>query len=329
MTEPQAQGASIDNRPQIAEGDRDSAFEGSVGGASETTSLRSSIKNYVYENGRRYHAYRPGEYVLPNDEAEQDRLELTHHIYKLLLGGRLCSAPIKNPQRVLDLGTGTGLWALDFADEHREAEVIGNDLSPIQPTWVSPNCAFEVDDFEQDWSYSRKFDYIHSRELAGSIRDHDRLFRQCFEFLNPGGYLEMQTIETRPCFADGTEEKGQSITKWANLLEEAWVKFGKSLRTVATWKEKMEKAGFNVVQEIQQIPLNPWPEDPKKRELGVYHMENVSEGLESYSYAPFTRFLGWSKEELEIFLATLRRDVRDTSIHVYSHVYFIYGQKPI
>jgi hypothetical protein len=75
--------------------------------------------------------------------------------------------------------------------------------------------------------------------------------------------------------------------------------------------------------------LNPWSEDPKKRELGVYHMENVSESLEAYSYAPFTRFLGWSKEELEIFLATLRRDVRDTSIHVYAHVYLIYGQKPI
>jgi trans-aconitate methyltransferase len=118
---------------------------------------------------------------------------------------------------------------------------------------VSPNCAFEVDDFEQDWSYKHRFDFIHSRELEGSIRDHDRLFQQCFEFLNPGGYLEMQTIETIPRFADGTEEKGQSIIKWTDLLDEASVKFGKRLRSVPTWKEKMEKAGFNVVQEIQQV----------------------------------------------------------------------------
>jgi methylase of polypeptide subunit release factors len=33
---------------------------------------------------------------------------------------------------VLDIGTGTGIWAIDFADEHPEAEVIGTDLSPIQ-----------------------------------------------------------------------------------------------------------------------------------------------------------------------------------------------------
>jgi len=325
MTEPQAQD---ENPPQPALDDGDSAFEGSLG-ASITTSLRSSIRNYVYENGRRYHAYREGEYVLPNDEAEQDRLELTHHIYQLLLGGRLCLAPVKKLRRVLDLGTGTGLWAMDFADEHPEAQVIGNDLSPIQPSWVPSNCSFEVDDFEQDWAYVHKFDFIHSREMEGSIRDHDRLFRQCFEFLNPGGYLEMQTIETRPCFADGTEEKGQSINKWIGLLNEAAVKYGKPFQSASTWKEKMEKAGFNVVQEIKQLPLNPWPEDPRKKELGAFNMENVLESLESYSYAPFTRFLGWSREELEVFLATLRRDVRDTSIHVYTHVFLIYGQKPV
>jgi SAM-dependent methyltransferase len=37
--------------------------------------------------------------------------------------------------RVLDAGTGTGMWAIDFADEYVDtgAQVVGNDLSPIQP----------------------------------------------------------------------------------------------------------------------------------------------------------------------------------------------------
>lgn len=33
---------------------------------SDTTSVSSSVKDYVYENGRRYHAYREGKYMLPN-----------------------------------------------------------------------------------------------------------------------------------------------------------------------------------------------------------------------------------------------------------------------
>ena len=45
---------------------------------------------------------------LPNDDVEQERLDLTHHIFRMLLGGELHLAPIKNPERILDLGTGTG-----------------------------------------------------------------------------------------------------------------------------------------------------------------------------------------------------------------------------
>ncbi|KAL5352249.1 hypothetical protein ACLOAV_002196 [Pseudogymnoascus australis] len=113
--------------------DADSAYGDSV--ASSSTSLASSITRYQYENGRRYHAYKQGEYYLPNDEMEQDLLDLQHHIYRLCQGGSLFCAPIKEPQSVLDIGTGTGIWAMEFADEFPGALVIGTDLSPIsQPT---------------------------------------------------------------------------------------------------------------------------------------------------------------------------------------------------
>lgn len=101
-----------------------------------TASLSSSVKDYVFENGRRYHKYREGQYLFPNDETEQDRLDMVHHIFLLILGGKLASAPIpESPQRILDIGTGTGIWAIDMADEFPSAQVIGNDLSPIQPRW--------------------------------------------------------------------------------------------------------------------------------------------------------------------------------------------------
>ena len=68
--------------------------------------------------------------------------------------GRLHQAPIgDNPQKILDLGTGTGIWAFDMAYAYPRAEILGIDLSPIQPGWVPPNCKFEVDDMELDWSY--------------------------------------------------------------------------------------------------------------------------------------------------------------------------------
>lgn len=54
-------------------------------------------------------------YKFPNDEREQDRLDMLHHMFKLVLNDRLFLAPIENgPIRVLDIGTGTGLWAIEF-----------------------------------------------------------------------------------------------------------------------------------------------------------------------------------------------------------------------
>lgn len=50
--------------------DHDSAI-GSDIDVSARASLTSSILHYKYENGRTYHAFRDGQYVLPNDDEEQ------------------------------------------------------------------------------------------------------------------------------------------------------------------------------------------------------------------------------------------------------------------
>jgi ubiquinone/menaquinone biosynthesis C-methylase UbiE len=139
----------------------------------------------------------------------------------LTFGHKLFTVPIpegKKFQNVLDIGTGTGIWAIDFADEHPESKVLGVDLSPIQPSFLPPNCTFQVDDIEENWTYSEKFDFIYSRMMIGSIADVPRFIGQAYEFLSPGGYMEMADLTYPVKLNDGEFPENSALLKWSALL---------------------------------------------------------------------------------------------------------------
>ena len=79
-------------------------------GASETasTTYASTISTYirdgVTENGRQYATYGKHAYGMPVDDAEQERNDIQHIKFQLLLGDKLHSAPLESPERILDLG---------------------------------------------------------------------------------------------------------------------------------------------------------------------------------------------------------------------------------
>lgn len=217
--------------------------------ASSTASVASSVLNYQYENGRRYHGFRQGTYLLPNDEAEQDRLDFTHHILSLLLGGELYRSPLDDPHMILDVGTGTGIWAIEVADKFPSARVIATDLSPIQPEYVPLNLEFQVDDCESEWTFGQKFDFVHMRILSGSIADWPKLMRSAYESLKPGGYLEVVDWETETKTDDGSLPSDSNLQKWQDDVNKAASQFGRDMRTALKLKGWVTDAGFVDVQE--------------------------------------------------------------------------------
>ncbi|KAF4454183.1 hypothetical protein F53441_3183 [Fusarium austroafricanum] len=312
--------------------DDDSAL-GDTDAESSTASLTSTIYKYRVENGRTYHAYKDGNYIGPNDNLEQERLDLQHALCLLTFDNQLLLAPIFREgeipvRRVLDVGTGTGCWAIDFADEHPEATIIGIDLSPIQPSLVPPNVQFQVDDVEDDWTFSEPFDYIYTRFMTVSLANWPRFFEQSLTHLNPGGWIEVVDI-LPPTSDDGTMSPNTALYKWSNLLLESTEKMGRPFRGTVSYKSQMEEAGYkNVTQRDYKWPQNRWPKDPKYKELGSWTLENITSGLEAISIALFTRVLGWSKTELDVFLVDVRKDLKNPSIHAYWPIYVICGQKP-
>ncbi|CCX31508.1 Similar to mRNA 3' acc. no. Q4IPA4 [Pyronema omphalodes CBS 100304] len=311
----------------------DSEYGSEISGYDTSTqSLASSVNQYILENGRRYHAYYgENKNMLPSDEIEQDRLDMLHEMFLLLLDRKLHMAPVENPQRILDMGTGTGIWAIDAANEYPEAEVVGVDLSPIQPTWVPPNCRFEVDDLEKEWTYKpNHFDFIFARCIAQAITDWPAVMKQAYRCTKPGGTIELW--ETGGIlYSDDNSMKPDNETKiFYEHIAEAMAKTGRPAHIEGSnLVEYLENAGFvDVVVNKVKLPHGPWAKEKRLKQAGTMALIAFDTGFHSYGMAAFTRILGMSNEEADKLCYGGLNAVRNRANHTYTYLHIVYGRKP-
>ncbi|KAH3913942.1 hypothetical protein HBH56_096300 [Parastagonospora nodorum] len=309
--------------------DADSAYGDVV---SETASLTSSIMKGRYENGRRYHAYQDGIYMFPDDEQEQDRLDIKYASLQNVFSDKIVFAPLEDPQQILDIGTGTGIWAIDAGELFPGATVTATDLSPIQPTWVPPNVKFEIDDAEQTWTWDDNFfDLVHLRTMTGCIRNWDKLFAQAFRHTKPGGYIELQEMDYMGVIQETSRNPGTSFVTWCTEQGNAGKKAGIVLRTsVETLTSALQKAGFVDCQVFEfKLPIGPWPKSRRLRDAGLLQLSAMLEGIEGLSLRLYTFYAGWSLDELKVLLAKVRTELRDPGCHAYWPVIVVYAKKPL
>ncbi|RFN45506.1 hypothetical protein FIE12Z_10269 [Fusarium flagelliforme] len=267
----------------------DSDADSSIGDdvASSTTSVSSSILEYRKFHGRTYHSDKyDSEYFAPNDERQRDSMDITHHSLTLLLDGKLTLAPIKEgPMKVLDVGTGSGIWAIDFADAYPSSTVTGTDLSPIQPTFIPPNVQFHIEDATSPWTFPPShFDFVHIRYLIGAISDWGALFKEAFRCCTPGGYIE--SAEINPLFVsdDGSIDNVEAFQTWNKICRECEGAFGRSLCEIGDDVGLLKKAGFEELQVTDfKMPVGGWAKDENLRRVGQYLRAAIENDLEVIS----------------------------------------------
>ncbi|KAF1993125.1 S-adenosyl-L-methionine-dependent methyltransferase [Amniculicola lignicola CBS 123094] len=320
---------AIEIDPQVLHDDGSSIQDYTDELNSLTTSLTRSATDYPYENGRRYHAFRSGVYPLPNDEPELERLNVVHHMLKKALGDRLHLAPAEHFHRVLDIGTGTGIWAIEMADAHPGAEFWGNDLSPIQPTWVPPNLHFEVDDIEARWVFPAPFDFIYSRALPCAVSDWPRLIRQAWHNLKPGGWIEFQDFNMEFYAEDGSYSQNSHTAQYIGMLIESARRAGKEPSPGPKLEGWIRDSGFqNVTHKKIRLPVGPWPKDQDQKDVGLFNLVQCIDGLQAFSMRLFTSTLGWQPEEVEVLCARVRTELKNKSAHRLLDYHVVYAQKP-
>lgn len=251
---------------------------------------------------------------------EQTRLNIVHQVYLLLLHGQLTRAPLEpEPERILDVGTGTGEWAIAMAETYPDADVTGTDLSAIQPDAVPSNVFFEVDDAEEEWTFGQSFDMIHMRNLSGSFKHWPAIYEECFRHLKPGGYLEVidfDHTETSRLVPDSY------LAIFLGAIREAAERSGRHWAVPHLRRGVLEAAGFvDVRRTVMNIPIGPKSADPSQKTLGKLWLICILEGLEAGSLRLLTRELGWTAEAVRDLCQKVRKELTIGKDQLLSPVY--------
>ncbi|KAI0035915.1 S-adenosyl-L-methionine-dependent methyltransferase [Vararia minispora EC-137] len=294
--------------------------------------------------GRRCNALN-NRYLLPADEDELKRFDLLHRLTRFVLGGSNYIGPVKqvlSPERkpagdklrVLDLGTGGGLWAIDMADEFPHTEVTGVDLAPLQPEWVPVNCSFEVCDLDAHCLpyESNSFDVVHARNMHAGISNYPHFLHELSRILRPGGVLILIEFDLRPV-ADGILVSSQTKTDmygWCALTEEIQRCLGARGVDIAV-PEKMGVLAYEtgcfpeVLQQHADIPIGFWPKDPTMLTVGQLAWMNFD--LLVLAVKPLLLSSGLPESRVKMLMQDAQRDLYQPLAQMSTRLHFVHAVK--
>jgi hypothetical protein len=74
--------------------------------------------------------------------------------------------------------------------------------------------------------------------------------------------------------------------------------------------DMLRAAGFtNVTTRIFQVPIGPWAKNRVLKLVGLYWRTILMDGLQPIALGPLTRGLGWTREQVEVWLVGVRNRV--------------------
>ncbi|KAK4451017.1 S-adenosyl-L-methionine-dependent methyltransferase [Podospora aff. communis PSN243] len=294
--------------------------------------LITPILRYREQNGRSVHQDGNG-YHFISEQGENRRLDVQHHLWYLTLDGKLSLAPLAESNGsthcVLDLGTGTGLWATDFAEEHPTSEITAVDIKQTNPRFNPPNVTFSTFNYESHWTFPHKFNYIHSRMANSSVADWPSYLRKAFSALTPGGHLELQEFHLATSSDDSLPPTSPLATAMS-LISTSASKSGRPLVDLSALPSLLAAAGFvdiTVAFEGRWPSNGDWPDDEKEKELGRWNHINFVSGVGGF-LAWFLPGLGWKGEEIERLVEEVEVDVRNGGKKAFWPVVVVWGRKP-
>jgi ubiquinone/menaquinone biosynthesis C-methylase UbiE len=275
--------------------------------------------------GRRY--VRGSPYLLPKDDAEIHRLDFQHYMLHSALRSNYL-APIGQPRDILDVGTGTGRWALEMALAFPAANIVGVDLvaPPVdaearkkqQPDIRPDNYAFVTANILERLPFpGMSFDFTHQRLLVGAIPAvrWAEVVGELVRVTRPGGWVEL--VEAAP-----PPDGGPALRALCEWLVVACEKRGLDALVGPKIGGMLEDAGLGTVKYREvDVPIGRYG-----GRLGALSETNLIAFLNSIRGLVLSYELT-DAQQFDAALATARQEIaRGRFIWPY---FVAYGQRPL
>ncbi|KAG9004648.1 hypothetical protein FRB94_002188 [Tulasnella sp. JGI-2019a] len=276
-------------------------------------------------------------YILPVDGTEHRRLDGQHELIRLRHEGlyprvddvRRVLAPRPGyTAKVLDIGTGSGIWAVEMAYEFPHVQVLGIDIVQPEPsTPPPPNCQFKLHDANRGFDeLDMSFDFVNIRCAHHGITSQTDLMSSIAKILRPGGLF--LSLEGSPnvfdevsglITAEHEEEPGFSWTaKLLSTFLQVCLRRNPSSADVPdmpTWLKKMdcwEEVGGGRVR----FPIGPWERDEREKEVGKMMQDGTIEFI-NLGVRPTMESGGYSSDIVDDWIKNAFKEINEQHRHLY------------
>ncbi|KAH7155508.1 methyl transferase [Dactylonectria estremocensis] len=296
------------------------------------------MDDWCYKHGRYFAASaNHGGYLLPIDNEELNRLDILHKVFLVARGNKPFRSPIVRPApKVMDLGTGTGIWGINVAEEcFTESQIMAVDLNQIQPELIPIGVIAQQFDIEQPtWGpLLTNCDLIHVRMMLGSLKTNTwpHTYRKILDHLAPGiGHMEHVEIDWTPRWDDDKRPTKSAFEEWATLFYSGMDMFDRSARVNSNERYlMMEAAGFtDIKEEVIRAYVCPWSEDRTERELARWFNLGLTHSLDSLSLIPLIEKMGMTLEQVKELSEKVKKEICVLRYHTYCNIHVWTGRRP-
>ncbi|PVF95009.1 S-adenosyl-L-methionine-dependent methyltransferase [Serendipita vermifera] len=329
-----------------------------------TTVDEAAQSTYSYESTRdwtmffkevdgRLFSSQASPYILPADEVEFLRLDKQHAAHLIGLGS-LYPCPdlveqILAPQpgitkEILDLGCGTGIWALSMARQFPHTRVLGIDLAPIplRDDQLPPNISFEIDDINLGLDHlANRFDLVHMRCVGGGLPDYNQGITYAAQCVKPGGLLLIVDYDIQICAEDmvTTQKMATPNQKDGSWFQRFMYEVGYAFRLndINTFKitEALDRGLWdhplltNCGAASMFNPVGPWatstdPEEAQRLQFaGILIRQNHK--AVTRAFQTLLKKMGVAQDTILEWIALADKDMDELKVHSWIRLCLLWG----